>query len=75
MKNEVEPFDSLEFRQSMDSAVDNMDSITDVLSGFGSPLSKPTPPEVDGSNPDLADGSHPAVYHLHGKTGEPDSQT
>ncbi len=53
MKNEVEPFDSQEFRQAMNYAVDNEDIIDGVLSGFGHPMSQPTPPGVNGYNPDL----------------------
>ncbi|WP_394353258.1 ABC transporter substrate-binding protein [Haloterrigena gelatinilytica] len=53
MKNEAEPFDSQEFRQAMNYAVDNEGVIDDVLSGFGEPMSQPVPPGVNGYNPDL----------------------
>lgn len=53
MKNESEPFDSQEFRQAMNYAVDNEGIIDDVLSGFGEPMSQPIPPGVNGYNPDL----------------------
>ncbi len=53
MKNEVEPFDSQEFRQAMNYAVDNQEIIDEILSGFGEPMSQPTPPGVNGYNPDL----------------------
>jgi len=53
MKNEHEPFDSEEFRQAMNYAVDNEEIINTVLSGYGAPMSQPTPPEVNGYNPDL----------------------
>jgi len=58
MKNEVEPFDSEEFRQAMNYAVDNEEIISDILNGFGSPMSQPTPPEVNGYNPDLDPYEH-----------------
>ena len=53
MKNEVEPFDSQEFRQAMNYAVDNQEIIDEVLSGFGEPMSQPVPPGINGYNPDL----------------------
>ncbi|ELY45824.1 ABC transporter substrate-binding protein [Natronorubrum tibetense] len=53
MKNEVEPFDSEEFRLAMNYAVDNQEIIDEVLGGFGAPMSQPTPPEVNGYNPEL----------------------
>ena len=53
MKSEVEPFDSLEFRQAMNYAVDNQEIIDDVLNGFGEPMSQPVPPGVNGYNDDL----------------------
>ncbi|AXR77746.1 ABC transporter substrate-binding protein [Natrarchaeobaculum sulfurireducens] len=58
MKNEVEPFDSEEFRQAMNYAVDNEEIISDILLGSGSPMSQPTPPEVNGYNPDLEPYDH-----------------
>lgn len=53
MKNESEPFDSQEFRQAMNYAVDNQAIIDGSLSSFGSPMSQPSPPGVNGHNPDL----------------------
>ncbi len=53
MKNESEPFDSEEFRQAMNYAVDSEEIIGDVLSGFGEPMSQPVAPGVNGYNPDL----------------------
>ena len=53
MKNEVEPFDSLEFRQAMNYAVDNQEIIDEVLSGFGAAMTQPVPPGINGYNPDL----------------------
>ncbi|WP_241471318.1 ABC transporter substrate-binding protein, partial [Natrinema salifodinae] len=53
MKNESEPFDSQAFRQAMNYAVDNQAVIDNVLSSFGEPMSQPTPPGVNGYNPDL----------------------
>ena len=53
MKNESEPFDSQEFRQAMNYAVDNEGIIEEVLGGWGEPMSQPIPPGVNGYNPDL----------------------
>ena len=53
MRNTVEPFDSQEFRQAMNYAIDNEGIINDSLSGFGEPMSQPTPEGVNGYNPDL----------------------
>lgn len=53
MKNEFEPFDSLEFRQAMNYAVDNQEIINELLGGFGEPMSQPVPEGINGYNPDL----------------------
>ena len=53
MKSEIEPFDSLEFRQAMNYAVDNQEIIDDILSGAGEQMTQPVPPGVNGYNPDL----------------------
>ena len=53
MKNTVEPFDSLEFRQAMNYAVDNEQIVNTVLSGFGEPTSQPVAPGINGHNPAL----------------------
>ncbi|ELY57597.1 ABC transporter substrate-binding protein [Natronolimnohabitans innermongolicus] len=58
MKSEIEPFDSQEFRQAMNYAVDNENIIDEILNGLGSPMSQPTPPEVNGHNPDLEPYDH-----------------
>jgi peptide/nickel transport system substrate-binding protein len=53
MKTGVEPFDSMEFRQAMNYAVDNEGIIDDVLGGFAEPMTQPIPEGVFGHNPDL----------------------
>ncbi|MDJ1431688.1 ABC transporter substrate-binding protein [Halostagnicola sp. A-GB9-2] len=53
MKNEVEPFDSQEFRQAMNYAVDNEGIISNNLGGFGEPMTQPIPEGLFGYNEDL----------------------
>ena len=53
MKNEFAPFDSLEFRQAMNYAVDNQEIIDELLGGFGAPMTQPVPEGINGYNPDL----------------------
>ncbi len=53
MKNTVEPFDSLEFRQAMNYAVDNEEIVNTVLSGFGEARGQPVAPGINGFNPDI----------------------
>ena len=53
MKNTVEPFDSLEFRQAMNYAVDNQGIVETVLSGFGEARGQPVAPGINGFNPDI----------------------
>ncbi|MFC6905199.1 ABC transporter substrate-binding protein [Halalkalicoccus tibetensis] len=53
MKNEVEPFDSQEFRQALNYAVDNEGIIDSVLGGFGAPMTQPIPEGLFGYNPEL----------------------
>ncbi|PSQ17660.1 peptide ABC transporter substrate-binding protein [Halobacteriales archaeon QS_8_69_26] len=53
MKNTVEPFDSQEFRQAMNYAVDNEGIVENVLSGFGEPVGQPVAPGINGYNPDI----------------------
>jgi peptide/nickel transport system substrate-binding protein len=53
MKNTVEPFDSLEFRQAMNYAVDNEGIVDSVLSGFGEARGQPVAPGINGFNPDI----------------------
>ncbi|MWV38257.1 ABC transporter substrate-binding protein [Natrialba sp. INN-245] len=50
MKNTVEPFDSLEFRQAMNYAVDNEEIVDTILSGFGEPRGQPVAPGINGFN-------------------------
>ncbi|AGB16618.1 ABC-type dipeptide transport system, periplasmic component [Halovivax ruber XH-70] len=53
MKNTVEPFDSLEFRQAMNYAVDNQAIVENVLDGFGEARGQPVAPGINGFNEDL----------------------
>lgn len=53
MNDAKEPFDSLEFRQAMNFAVDVEAIIDSILDGFGSPTSQPTLPNHFGHNPDV----------------------
>ena len=53
MKNTVEPFDSQEFRQAMNYAVDNEGIVDTVLSGFGEPRGQPVSPGINGFNEDI----------------------
>jgi peptide/nickel transport system substrate-binding protein len=53
MKNTVEPFDSLEFRQAMNYAVDNAGIVETVLSGFGEARGQPVAPGINGFNDDI----------------------
>jgi len=53
MKNTVEPFDSQEFRQAINYAVDNQEIVDTVLSGFGEARGQPVSPGVNGFNPDI----------------------
>jgi len=53
MKNTVAPFDSLEFRQAMNYAVDNEGIVETVLSGFGEARGQPVSPGINGFNSDI----------------------
>ncbi|WP_440771426.1 ABC transporter substrate-binding protein [Natronorubrum sp. DTA28] len=53
MPNDDEPFDSQEFRQAMNYAVDVDAIITNVLDGFGEPSTQPVPEGIFGYNEDL----------------------
>ena len=53
MKNTVAPFDSQEFRQAMNYAVDNEGIVETVLSGFGEPRGQPVSPGINGFNDDI----------------------
>ncbi|SFC59036.1 peptide/nickel transport system substrate-binding protein [Halobiforma haloterrestris] len=53
MKNTVEPFDSQEFRQAMNYAVDNTEIVETALSGFGEPRGQPVAPGINGFNDDI----------------------
>ncbi|PSP27507.1 peptide ABC transporter substrate-binding protein [Halobacteriales archaeon QH_2_65_14] len=53
MKNTVEPYDSQEFRQAINYAVDNEAIVQNVLSGFGEPVGQPVAPGINGYAPDI----------------------
>ncbi|WP_049913593.1 ABC transporter substrate-binding protein [Haloferax prahovense] len=53
MRYDVEPFDSVEFRQAMNYAIDLESIVQNVLGGFGAQTGQPTLPEFVGHNPDL----------------------
>ncbi|MCL9814150.1 ABC transporter substrate-binding protein [Natranaeroarchaeum aerophilus] len=53
MKNTVEPFDSQEFRQAMNYAVDNEGIVNTVLSGFGEARGQPVSPGINGFNDEI----------------------
>ncbi|MDX1746938.1 MAG: ABC transporter substrate-binding protein, partial [Halobacteriales archaeon] len=53
MRNDVAPFDSVEFRKAMNYATDASVIIETVLSGFGQQTAQVTPPSWNGDNPDL----------------------
>ena len=58
MKNTVEPFDSQEFRQAMNYAVDNEEIVDTVLDGFGEARGQPVSPGINGYNPDVSPYPH-----------------
>ncbi|CQR53639.1 MULTISPECIES: ABC transporter substrate-binding protein [Haloferax] len=53
MRYDVEPFDSMEFRQAMNYAIDLESIVQNVLGGFGAQTGQPTLPEFVGHNPDI----------------------
>ncbi len=53
MRNDVEPFDSLEFRQAMNYAIDLDSIIEEILAGFGDPTGQPTLEGYVGYNEDI----------------------
>ncbi|KTG28186.1 ABC transporter substrate-binding protein [Haloferax profundi] len=53
MRYDLEPFDSVEFRQAMNYAIDLESIVQNVLGGFGAATSQPTLPEFVGHNADL----------------------
>ena len=53
MRYDVEPFDSVQFRQAMNYAIDLESIVQNVLGGFGAQTSQPTLPEFAGHNEDL----------------------
>ncbi|MCY4729445.1 peptide ABC transporter substrate-binding protein [Natronomonas gomsonensis] len=53
MNDVAEPFDSQEFRQAMNFAVDVQSIIDSILNEFGNQTSQPTLPGHNGHNPDI----------------------
>lgn len=53
MNDVAEPFDSQEFRQAMNFAVDVQSIIDSILNEFGTQTSQPTLPGHNGHNPDI----------------------
>nr|WP_148415242.1 ABC transporter substrate-binding protein [Haloferax sp. KTX1] len=53
MRYDVEPFDSMEFRQAMNYAIDLESIVQNVLGGFGAQTGQPTLPEFVGHDPDI----------------------
>ncbi|WP_137288195.1 ABC transporter substrate-binding protein [Natronorubrum halophilum] len=53
MKNTVEPFDSQEFRQAMNYAVDNERIVNSALSGYGEARGQPVAPGINGFNDEI----------------------
>ncbi|TYL35977.1 peptide ABC transporter substrate-binding protein [Natronococcus pandeyae] len=53
MKNTVEPFDSEEFRQAMNYAVDNEEIVSSVLNGYGEARGQPVAPGINGFNDEI----------------------
>jgi peptide/nickel transport system substrate-binding protein len=53
MPNDDAPFDSQEFRQAMNYAIDTEQIIDNINGGFGEPMSQPIPEPHFGYNPDL----------------------
>ncbi|MFW5964770.1 MAG: ABC transporter substrate-binding protein, partial [Natronomonas sp.] len=53
MNDVAEPFDSQEFRQAMNFAVDVQSIIDSILNEFGNQTSQPTLPDHNGHNPDI----------------------
>ncbi|GAB6880431.1 ABC transporter substrate-binding protein [Halorubrum gandharaense] len=53
MRNDVEPFDSQEFRQAMNYAIDLDSIVENVLSGFGDATGQPTLEGYFGHNEDI----------------------
>ncbi|GGL51430.1 ABC transporter substrate-binding protein [Halocalculus aciditolerans] len=54
MRYDVEPFDSVDFRQAMNHAVDMESIVENVLSGFGAVTNQPTLENFFGYNPDIS---------------------
>jgi peptide/nickel transport system substrate-binding protein len=53
MRYDVEPFDSAEFRQAMNYAIDLESIVSNVLGGFGAQTGQPTLEGFVGHNPDV----------------------
>ncbi|WP_410766782.1 ABC transporter substrate-binding protein [Haloferax sp. DFSO60] len=55
MRYDVEPFDSVEFRQAMNYAIDLESIVQNILGGFGATTNQPTLPEFVGHDDSLED--------------------
>lgn len=58
MNNLYEPFDSQEFRQAMNYAVDTEGIVEEILNGRGTAEGQPAPPSWPGYNPDIEPYPH-----------------
>ncbi|MFC7202389.1 ABC transporter substrate-binding protein [Haloferax namakaokahaiae] len=55
MRYDVEPFDSVEFRQAMNYAIDLESIVQNILGGFGATTNQPTLPEFVGHDDSVED--------------------
>lgn len=53
MRNDVSPFDDVQFRRALNYAVDQEEIVSEIMNGFAEPLSQPVFEGVFGHNPDL----------------------
>ncbi|QZA88040.1 peptide ABC transporter substrate-binding protein [Salinarchaeum sp. IM2453] len=53
MPNDDGPFDSKDFRQAMNYAIDNEEVLNSIFDGYGEPMSQPIPEGIFGHNPEL----------------------
>ncbi|AFK20131.1 peptide ABC transporter substrate-binding protein [Haloferax mediterranei ATCC 33500] len=53
LRYDLEPFDSVKFRQALNYAIDLESIVQNILGGFGAQTGQPTLPEFVGHNPDI----------------------